>query len=212
MKPHGVIFDLDGTLYRMPWYFKPVFFVRLFPHGGRLPAYMRVRDAFAGKECGSGTQLTAQLSAALAQRVRIDSGVARTWIEESFYPRFAAMMGLVKGSRPGLGPLLAALRASGSRTAVLSDFAWVEQRLARLGIAQELFDACGSSEEAGALKPSPRPFLAIADGWGLSPSEVIVVGDRDDTDGAGARAAGMRFVNVGSTGVKWADLRRQLGQ
>ena len=48
-----------------------------------------------------------------------------------------------------------------------------------------------SAEEMGALKPSARPFIEVARAMGVEPAETLVIGDRADTDGAGAKAAGM---------------------
>jgi len=193
MTLRGVIFDLDGTLYRMLWYMKPLFFARLFPHGFRLPAYMKVREEYAGVDHGSGERLMRLLSASLSARARISDAESAAWIQHSFYPGFVAMMRVVRNTRPCVEQMLERLRRDRVRTAVLSDFARVPERLASLGIPSGLFDTLASSESAGALKPSPRPFLDIAEGWGVEPSEVLVVGDRDDTDGEGARRAGMQF-------------------
>jgi beta-phosphoglucomutase-like phosphatase (HAD superfamily) len=48
-------------------------------------------------------------------------------------------------------------------------------------------------ESFGAQKPATRPYLRIAGTLGLSPEEILVIGDREETDGLGAFKAGMRF-------------------
>ena len=66
-------------------------------------------------------------------------------------------------------------------------------------------DACGaqayirvvvSSGEPGGpskLKPDPEGYLSAGSRLGIDPGRCLVIGDRDDADGAAARAAGMGF-------------------
>ena len=49
----------------------------------------------------------------------------------------------------------------------------------------------------GGLKPYKECFDKVAAMLGLDNSEILIVGDRDDTDGEGARRAGMHFLLVG---------------
>jgi hypothetical protein len=51
-------------------------------------------------------------------------------------------------------------------------------------------------ESFGAQKPAPGPFRIIAGDLGVSPGETLVIGDREDTDGVGALAAGMSFFRL----------------
>ncbi|MBD3392209.1 MAG: HAD hydrolase-like protein [Chitinivibrionales bacterium] len=193
----AIIFDLDGTLYRMRWFMKPLITIRLFPHCLRLPRFIAVRDTLAGQDFGTGDALLAELGSRLARRMRARNPMAmRAWILDRFYAEFQAAMPLMGGAREGLSDTLAAARSKGIRTAVLSDYNRVEERLAGLGINRFQFDLIGSAESLGALKPCPRPFLQMASAWELEPGSVLVIGDRDDTDGASARAAGMRFIQV----------------
>ncbi|MBD3244291.1 MAG: HAD-IA family hydrolase, partial [Chitinivibrionales bacterium] len=85
-----------------------------------------------------------------------------------------------------------------------------------LGLQHSWFDIVASSEEAGALKPNPRPFLDIASRFSLRPAEILVIGDRDDTDGAAAAACGMRFIRISDkpslpdSCLRWAAVRERL--
>ncbi|MBW2264536.1 MAG: HAD family hydrolase, partial [Deltaproteobacteria bacterium] len=94
----------------------------------------------------------------------------------------------------------------GLKTAVLSDYGRVAERVEALRLPVTLFDDLASAEDAGALKPSPLPFLMSARNLGLEPDQVLVVGDRDDMDGQGAMAAGMAFLRLGS----WSRVAREL--
>jgi putative hydrolase of the HAD superfamily len=83
---------------------------------------------------------------------------------------------------------------------VLSDYP-AEAKLRALGVADRFSPIlCASDPEVGAFKPNPAGFLRACTLWGLTPAEVVFVGDRPDVDAAGARSAGMRCVIVGRKG------------
>lgn len=219
--PSAIIFDLDGTLYHMRFYFRPLLLLHVLPHAMRLPAYMRVRGRVAGRDFGSGEALMDALAAELAREVKVEpdeAGVAemRDWIEKRFYPAFLRVMPWCRWARIGLNEVLAPLRESGVRMAVLSDFARVRERLELLHTVTDVFDAIASAEEYGALKPSPRPFRDIASRWDLPMEDILVIGDRDDTDGEAARACGMQFMQITdhktstSTAKSWKEVREVL--
>jgi FMN phosphatase YigB (HAD superfamily) len=193
----GIIFDLDGTLYHMKWFLKPFITLRLFPHSLRLPLYMSIRDTFAGKDMGSGEALMESLSNALSQKVRGSSpDEMRRWIYDGFYRQFEAALSMMRGSRPGLSATVNKLRKKNIKLAVLSDYDRVEERLQRLDIDSRPFDILKTTEKSGSLKPSPRPFIEIAEKWGFKPQSILVIGDRHDTDGAAAASAGMQFLQI----------------
>jgi len=196
MNHAGIIFDLDGTLYHKPWFFKPMLFLALTPHGLRLPAYIQVRAECSGTDYGDAGALMTLLCRRLGEKVGLGPDSTRQWIHDAFYPAFVRSMRLLRGSRPGLEDLLRSLRKRGTRLAVLSDFARVRERLLYLDIDPALFDTISSCERTGALKPHPRPFTEIAGAWDITPDRILMVGDREDTDGAGAASAGMRFLRV----------------
>ncbi len=210
----GVIFDLDGTLYAMRWYLQPVFFVTVFPHGMRLVRVWRMRGKYAGEEMVSQGRLADAISEDLARTETVSAAEARLWIDHAFYDSYVAIMRFFRGSRPGLNSLLAAVRAKGIKLAVLSDYGRVAERLEKLGIPPDLFDTVASCEACGALKPHPRPFLEIAKEWAISPHQVLVVGDRADTDGEAARGAGMDFLRIRASaaaeGARWRVVRKTL--
>jgi len=98
----------------------------------------------------------------------------------------------------GAEAALAALRASGRRTGVVSNF---DRRLplllAGLGLGH-LLDACVLPADAGAAKPDPRIFRAALAALGARPSEAAFVGDDRARDLAPARALGLHPVDVAS--------------
>lgn len=71
-----------------------------------------------------------------------------------------------------------------------------EEKLRAIGV-HDRFEALVCSEELGVAKPAPGAFHAACAALGLPPERVAYVGDRPDTDAAGADAAGL-------TGI-WLD-------
>ncbi len=91
---------------------------------------------------------------------------------------------------PDVPPALAALRASGRKLAVVSNFdRRLEGILHGLGLSDS-FDAIVLSSRVGAAKPHPAIFLRAASELGLPPHQLCHVGDREVEDVAGARSAG----------------------
>lgn len=90
-----------------------------------------------------------------------------------------------------------AFRASGGRTALVSDYP-ARRKLEALG-ASGLFDVVVASGEPNGptrLKPHPSGFLNAAAALGIDPARCLVIGDRLDADGKAAAAAGMAFRHV----------------
>lgn len=89
---------------------------------------------------------------------------------------------------------LSTFRQQGGHLALVSDYPAVRKAEA-LGVL-ELFDAVVASGEPGGprhLKPDPEGYLKAAEQLGVNPKDCLVVGDREDADGAAAAAAGMAF-------------------
>ncbi|HUS53502.1 MAG TPA: HAD family hydrolase [Thermohalobaculum sp.] len=56
-------------------------------------------------------------------------------------------------------------------------------------------------------KPEPALFLAALGRLGVSPGEAVLIGDNPATDGAGAKAAGVDFIQIGDgVGARFRDL------
>ncbi len=99
---------------------------------------------------------------------------------------------------PGVLESVETLNAEGFRLAVVSNapsHQFVEEAVAKIGL-RPFFSPVMSSALAGARKPDPGLFLAIATAWELNPSTIVVVGDGILADIEGAHAAGMRGVLV----------------
>ena len=93
---------------------------------------------------------------------------------------------------------ISAFRASGGRTALVSDYP-ARRKLEALG-ATSLFEVIVASGEPSGptrLKPHPSGVLRAAAALGVEPARCLVIGDRPDADGLAASAAGMAFRRVG---------------
>jgi HAD superfamily hydrolase (TIGR01509 family) len=99
------------------------------------------------------------------------------------------------------GPaLLESLRGRGLRTGLVAN-SWpdpprvLRADAERYGLAP-LLDVQVWSEEVGARKPEPAIFLRALDDLGVDPADALYVGDRLDTDVAGAASVGMTTVQA----------------
>ena len=92
---------------------------------------------------------------------------------------------------PRMKETVAGLRKGGTRTAVLSNKpdAWTQAIVASLFPAGS-FDLCYGQSDRFARKPSPEGALLIASELGLSPREILYIGDTN-TDMKTGRGAGM---------------------
>jgi HAD superfamily hydrolase (TIGR01549 family) len=78
----------------------------------------------------------------------------------------------------------------------------VERKMTHLGLDYHDFDPRIYCYDQGWVKPEPAPFLAAIESLEMSPHEIVYVGDREDIDIEGARAAGMKTIFVGGESDK----------
>ncbi|MGM0462132.1 MAG: HAD family hydrolase [Fibrobacterota bacterium] len=190
----AVLFDFDGTLYAMKGVYKIIFASLCFPRISYLPKYMRIRQYFRGRDFGDSQAMHEAFCREFEKRYGITD--ADYWIKNSFSTSFIKTLYLMR-NRKEYTHILRQLKKRGIQRVLFSDFGLIESRLRALGIAPDNFDYILSAEDIGALKPAARTFQTVADQLkGIAPEEILVVGDRDDTDGAAACAAGMPFLKV----------------
>jgi len=194
------LIDLDGTLY---WQ-TPVRLlmaaelVLLAPHRIRTVRRFRQEQERIRREpvvsAANGCPYEVQLdrtAAALKCSPASVAAVIHQWMER----RPGKWLHLFR--RRGLLDEIAAFRAAGGKTALVSDYP-AATKLAGMGIAG-LFDVVVANGETGgpaALKPDPAGYLQAAALLGSLPAKCLVIGDRDNADGEAARQAGMAFRHV----------------
>jgi dUTP pyrophosphatase len=186
----GIIFDLDGTLYAMSKKAKISTFLNSFPKNKHFFNFLKARDELKGKDFGDKATFTFEF-----EKLLHSAGVPQDYETDVFNPAFIKSLQFNR-NRPEFIPFIKRCRSLGIKTAVLSDFGMVDERLTALGFDLNLFDIRASSEDFGAFKPNTRPFLEVAKALQLEPRNILMVGDRIDTDGEGARAVGMGFIQI----------------
>jgi putative hydrolase of the HAD superfamily len=93
---------------------------------------------------------------------------------------------------PDVAPALGALRDRGLRLVAVSNWDCSLPRvLERCGL-DGMLDGTVTSAEAGSRKPDPGIFSVALELAGCEPGEALHVGDTEEEDVAGARAAGIR--------------------
>jgi putative hydrolase of the HAD superfamily len=98
--------------------------------------------------------------------------------------------------RPDAVAVLAAVRARGCRTAVVSDCCYeLPAFLPALPVAP-LLDACVYSVEVGYCKPHPAMYTTACRRLGVAPEECLYVGDGGSQELTGAIAAGMHAARL----------------
>ena len=198
----AVLFDLDGTLYdqrrmraamaaellALP--FSAPFMARRVWKG--LSAYRRSQEALRAQGVTGSTAMAQLEHAARASGLSREelAPIVDEWMHERPLRHLPACRAA------GAHELLKSLDRAGVPLGLLSDYP-VRHKLRALGVAQYFSLVLSASDpEVNAFKPSPRGFLAASERWDLDPADVLYVGDREDVDAAGARAAGMPCVIV----------------
>ncbi|RIL00226.1 MAG: haloacid dehalogenase [Proteobacteria bacterium] len=200
----AVLLDAGGTLIRMREPVGEVYARIAAQHGVRVPA-CRLGDAFRRVLRGAPPMPASDDDAERAwwrgvvratfraadQMVRFDDF-------EAFFAALFAHYAQADAWRamPGAHEGLAALRASGRRVAVASNF---DQRLhgilAGLGLAASL-DLVWLPRDAGTSKPDPAFFTGACARLGVAPAAALAVGDDPEEDVAAARRAGLAAIAV----------------
>lgn len=183
----AVIFDFDCTLYAPNHLGRKLVFSDIF---NILKAR---RERLARKELkGKDLNNSGAFYTEFFNRVGEDN---RDWYFNHYLPLMVKLLKKGFTARPKAQELIDQLEANGIKVGVLSDYPMVMERCEAIGLKLNK-NHLWCSESFGALKPAARPFLEIAKTFGVEPKDVVVIGDRIDTDYAGAKAAGMDCVLV----------------
>lgn len=190
--PQCVIFDLDGTLYC-----KRGLGLRLaFRH----PRYLRMlvaeryaRRLLHGIEFMSPDAFYEKLFSLMAERAHCPVMEAKNWFVNVFMPSQVDILHRHFSPRKWVVSLVMQYQYEGAKTAVLSDYPWVEEKLEALGINKDLFQIRVSSPELGGLKPCKAVGMKLLNMLDAEPQNTLMIGDRKVTDKAFAEACGMNF-------------------
>lgn len=203
MQYKAVIFDLDGTLYKKRGLKLRMALKDPF-HLGLMLSERRARKTLAGRSfqvaAGPASEAIAPAQEALLQEMAKLSAKpyeeVKRWYMHTYMPNMVDILSLHYQADPKVLAFLSELRSQGAKIAVMSDYGFVEDKLEAIGLDSDCFDLITDAASEGGFKPCPQAFLSVAHKLGVDPASILVVGDRESTDGAGARSAGMSFLRV----------------
>lgn len=187
----AIIFDLDGTLYdnrRLKWLL-PLAESLTF-RLGYLYRERQARRRLHGQHFDTEQAFYAQLFQAISPR---HPERARRWYHHHYMPLQVWLLRHCCRRYPWVLTQLDALRAQGLQLVLYSDYGSASDKLTALGIPTQAFTLIADAPSLGGLKPHPTSTQRLLQQLGLQPHEVLVVGDRPDTDVAAAQAIGARY-------------------
>ncbi len=196
----GVLFDVDGTLYRLgPMRRRMMLELLLAPLTLRswtrarrtwriLRCFRREREHLRGDR-GAAVGLEQAQYEVVAKRLDLPVTEVAAIVEEWMFRRPLHL--LLRCRRRGLVELLSELAERGLRLGTFSDYP-VHNKLCALRIEQYFaVRLCATDARVDAFKPDPAGFQLGCQELGLPPEQVLYVGDRAELDAVGAAAAGM---------------------
>ncbi|MCK5808978.1 HAD family hydrolase [bacterium] len=194
-----VIFDLDGTLYPLTRRFKLLFALKNIASLSLFRAHLSHIDILRQTDFNNQESLLDAHFSALATKTNKTILEVKEWYFNRFYPTFIQAIKWSATPRPHLTEIFEQLKKRNIKTALFSDYSHIKERLAALNIKDDIFDILLSGEEEGALKPSPRPIEILKERFNLSEAEMVIIGDRQESDGKVAQRSGIDSIIIGET-------------
>lgn len=198
MVPSGietVVFDLDGTLYdkrglaqrmvRYLWWCLPLLASERLARRNAHYVQFASEDEFFG-----------WFFATMARGHWWGAEIAAHWYHRIYLPLMVRLIAQYQPVRPEVVALLREAKARGLKVAIYSDYGGVVEKLEALHIDPSQFDLLVAAPELGALKPSEPCARRVLEMLGARPETTLFVGDREEKDGASAKAVGAQFLPV----------------
>ncbi len=181
-----VTWDVDGTLYSLPELKRRVF-LKLFLSGKwrLLRSMMALHDWIDAERDVEGGKVNQQCWQIQWREVFAQEKEVFSEVLTQMKPRADALQ------------LLQEYRRQGIPQVALSDLESM-YKIKILGLESYFADGV-SAFEVGFWKPSPVAFRQVQSRFGVEPQDHLHIGDRWETDGAGAKASGCDFHYFGST-------------
>jgi FMN phosphatase YigB (HAD superfamily) len=191
----GFIFDFDGTLFDSAGF--GFHLIAACPADMfRIWKERFIRSKFSGRDYLTKDKY---LDTFFSEMSKICFGrppeKLKAWYYNRYIPRMIKVLKKHFEPRPGFNELFQYMDSSTSpvKAAVYSDYPFLKERMESLGLKVTEQIHLYGPESFGAQKPAVRPFLQIAKELDLPPEEILVIGDREETDGLGAFNSGMHF-------------------
>lgn len=122
--------------------------------------------------------------------------VSTRWHRQVYLPTMVELIKTTCPRREEVVALFEQCKAKGLQTAIYSDYGCVEEKLQALHIDPKAFDLIITAPELGGLKPSPACAQQVLSRLNANPMNTLFVGDREEKDGAAARAVGAKFLLI----------------
>ncbi|MBR1877416.1 MAG: HAD family hydrolase [Paludibacteraceae bacterium] len=190
-----VIFDLDGTIYdkrglahrmvRRLWWCLPL-----------LAAERVARRTMHNRVFGSEQAFYQAFFVQMARGHWWTAGMAEKWYHHIYLPAMIHLIAKYCKPRAEVLSLIDNIDRNIVTMAVYSDYGCVDDKLRALGMDLSLFSLRMDAPSTGALKPARTSAEKAMKALSADPQTTIFIGDRDDKDGASARAVGAEFLLV----------------
>lgn len=188
----AVIFDLDGTLYdntMLPFYV----ILRNLCHLRLLYAERTCRHSMSGCFFGTKGATYDELFSRISRKTGKSVEKVTRWYWDKYMPSQVKSIKRHMHAKPWVIPTLTDLKAKGIKIACLSEYSFMREKLAALNIDEAYFDVIIDAPTAGGCKPCRKAFMYVAAKLDVHPADILMVGDREDTDEAGAQSCNMQF-------------------
>lgn len=187
-----VVLDLDGTIYdkrglaqrmvRQLWWCLPMLLAERLAR--RNAHYVQ----FASEE-----EFFGYFFATMSRGHLWGPNVAEQWYRHVYLPTMVRIIHKYHKPRRKALEIIKACRLRGLKMAIYSDYGSVIEKLEALGIDPRQFDLLIAAPQLGALKPSEPCARRVLEMLDADPKTTLFVGDREEKDGASAKAVGARF-------------------
>lgn len=190
-----VVFDLDGTIYaksRIVWRM-----LCAAPNDWkRMRAERKTRKKLRGKWLQNEELFNQTYFQTLANYCKSTPEDMRIWYTNRYMPLMVSVIRKYYKPVEWLMPFVVECKKKDIRLVVLSDYGYTNEKLNALNINTNIFDWVISAPELGGLKPAPQLLEKVAEHMAVTPQQCLVIGDREDTDIALAKAVGAAFFLV----------------
>ena len=192
METKAIIFDLDGTLYdntKLPKYIvlNSLFDIRY------LYAERMCRHHMSGRYYGGKGATYNELFRRMSIMTGHSIDDVTDWYWGTFMPLQVKMLKRHFHVKPWVKDTLEELKAKGIKLVCFSEYSFIREKLKAIGVSPDIFDYLIDAPTAGGCKPCRKAFMYVAAKIEVHPSEILMIGDREDTDGAGAESCNMQF-------------------